>query len=56
MPRNRELITYDGELAPGPLNAITDVEGVAVGYYTLIEGEGAWQPGYGPFRTGVTII
>ena len=56
MPRIRELITYDGELTPRSLNAITGVEDVAVGYYSLIEGERAWQPGYGPFRTGVTVI
>jgi len=28
-----------GVLAPGPLNAITDVPGVMVGQVTLIEGE-----------------
>lgn len=41
---------------PGPLNAITDVAGVSVGYTTLIEGEGALQVGKGPLRTGVTAI
>ena len=46
-PRARDLgIPFDG--APGKYNAITDVDGVAVGYSTIIEGESA--------RTGVTII
>jgi L-aminopeptidase/D-esterase-like protein len=40
----------------GPLNAITDVAGVAVGHVTLIEGEGKLIPGKGPIRTGVTAI
>jgi D-aminopeptidase len=56
MPRVRELDVYESVLLPGPLNAITDVAGVAVGHYTLIEGEGEWRPGHGPFRTGVTLI
>lgn len=55
MPRIRELGIYDGRLPTGPLNAITDVAGVAVGHFTLIEGEGPWT-GHGPFRTGVTVI
>src|SRR5262245_30746919 len=38
-PRARDLgIPFDG--TPGPLNAITDVAGVEVGYKTLISGEG----------------
>lgn len=37
-----------GILPPGPLNAITDVAGVAVGHTTLIRG--------GDIRTGVTAI
>jgi len=44
-----------GVLPPGPLDAITDVAGVAVGHRTVIEGEGAWS-GDGPYRTGVTAI
>lgn len=61
MPRIRDLDLYDSVLPPGPHNAITDVPGVAVGHHTLISGEPnphdpAWQPGNGPFRTGVTII
>ena len=41
---------------PGPLNAITDVPGVQVGYTTLIEGDGPLRVGHGPVRTGVTAI
>ncbi|HUJ19946.1 MAG TPA: P1 family peptidase, partial [Bryobacteraceae bacterium] len=37
-----------GSLAPGPLDAITDVAGVAVGHSTLIRGSDV--------RTGVTAI
>jgi L-aminopeptidase/D-esterase-like protein len=54
-PRARDLgIPFPG--TPGPLNAITDVSGVEVGYATLVEGEGALQVGKGPVRTGVTAI
>jgi D-aminopeptidase len=54
-PRARNLgIPFPGR--PGPLNAITDVSGVEVGYTTLIEGEGALQVGKGPVRTGVTAV
>lgn len=56
MPRIRETGIYSSVLPPGRLNAITDVAGVAVGHYTLIQGEGEWRPGQGPFRTGVTVI
>ena len=42
-------IPFDG--APGRFNAITDVEGVTVGYSTLIEGTGEHA-----VRTGVTAI
>ncbi len=55
MPRIRELNIYQSQLPPGTHNAITDVAGVTVGHYTLIQGEGAWT-GNGPFRTGVTLI
>lgn len=41
---------------PGPLNAITDVAGLEVGFTTLIEGQGALAVGRGPVRTGVTAI
>ncbi len=47
-PRARELGIKPGVLPPGPLNAITDVAGVAVGQVTLVEGENV--------RTGVTAI
>lgn len=54
-PRGRELgIPFPGQT--GPLNAITDVAGVAVGHVTLIEGEGKLVPGKGPIRTGVTAL
>ena len=54
-PRARDLgIPFDG--APGPLNAITDVAGVEVGFTTLISGNGKLQVGTGPVRTGVTAI
>jgi D-aminopeptidase len=54
--RIRELGISIGELAPGPLNAITDVADVRVGHVTLIRGEGELRPGKGPVRTGVTAI
>lgn len=41
---------------PGPFNAITDVAGVAVGYSTIIRGDGPLVVGQGPVRTGVTAI
>jgi D-aminopeptidase len=54
-PRARDLgVPFDGK--PGPLNAITDVKGVAVGHTTLISGEGVSKVGVGPVRTGVTAI
>ncbi len=54
-PRARALgLNLDG--APGPLNAITDVAGVSVGYTTLISGDGPLILGHGPIRTGVTAI
>jgi D-aminopeptidase len=46
-PRARDLGISPGVGAPGPLNAITDVEGVRVGHVTLAEGN---------VRTGVTAI
>ena len=53
--RARDLgVPFEG--TPGPLNAITDVKGVEVGYRTLISGEGKLQVGVGPVRTGVTAI
>ncbi len=53
--RARDLdIPFDGD--PGPHNAITDIEGVEVGYSTLISGDGPLIVGSGPIRTGVTAI
>ncbi len=46
--RTRELGIKPGVLPTGELNAITDVEGVEVGHFTLIEGE--------DIRTGVTSV
>jgi len=46
--RARELGVVPGVHSPGPLNAITDVEGVRVGHTTLIEGD--------RIRTGVTAV
>lgn len=40
----------------GKYNAITDVEGVEVGYSTIITGSGKNKVGEGPVRTGVTAI
>ena len=54
-PRARDLgLDFQGET--GPDNAITDVSGVAVGFTTIVDGEGALTPGQGPVRTGVTAI
>ena len=47
-PRARELGVAPGVFPPGPLDAITDVLGVAVGHTTRIEGDRV--------RTGVTAI
>jgi L-aminopeptidase/D-esterase-like protein len=53
--RARDLgIPFDG--TPGPLNAITDVKGVEVGFTTLISGSGKLKVGEGPVRTGVTAV
>jgi D-aminopeptidase len=53
--RSRDLgVPFEG--TSGPLNSITDVNGVEVGYRTLISGEGKLQVGVGPVRTGVTAI
>ena len=55
IPRGRDLgIPFPGQT--GPLNAITDVAGVAVGHVTLIEGDGKLVPGKGLIRTGVTAV
>ena len=54
--RLRQLGIVTGVLTPARFNAITDVEGVAVGHTTIIAGEGPLVPGKGPVRTGVTAI
>jgi D-aminopeptidase len=54
--RARDLGIITGTYATGPLNAITDVEGVKVGHMTLMRGEGPLKPGEGPVRTGVTVV
>src|ERR1700693_4757094 len=54
-PRARDLgVPFEG--TTGPLNSITEVKGVEVGYRTLISGEGKLDVGKGPVRTGVTAI
>ena len=47
-PRARDIGIAPGAGTPGPLNAITDVQGVAVGHTTLKDGD--------RIRTGVTAI
>ena len=47
-PRARDLGLDIGTLPSGPLDAITDVDGIRVGSVTLIEGEDV--------RTGVTVV
>ncbi len=47
-PRARDLGIQPGIGSPGPLNAITDVEGVRVGHTTLVQGDAV--------RTGVTAV
>jgi D-aminopeptidase len=56
MTRYRDLGLTVGQLSPGPLNAITDVEAVRVGVTTLIQGDGPLRVGEGPVRTGVTAV
>lgn len=46
--RLRDWGIRPGFLSPGPLNAITDVKGVAVGHCTVMEGDS--------IRTGVTAV
>jgi D-aminopeptidase len=54
--RARALSIVIGSYATGPLNAITDVAGVTVGQTTRISGDGPLKPGFGPVRTGVTVV
>lgn len=54
-PRARDLgVPFTG--TTGQFNAITDVQGVEVGYSTIISGSGKNIVGKGPVRTGVTAI
>lgn len=54
-PRARDIgVPFVG--TTGPFNAITDVEGIEVGYSTIISGNGKNVVGKGPIRTGVTAI
>lgn len=48
MPRARDKGIVIGRFPAGPLNAITDVAGVAVGHVTLVEGD--------RIRTGATAV
>jgi L-aminopeptidase/D-esterase-like protein len=53
--RARDLgVPFEG--TAGPLDSITDVKGVEVGYRTLISGDGKLMVGAGPVRTGVTAV
>jgi D-aminopeptidase len=54
--RASELGIRIGDLSPGALDAITDVEGVRVGHSTIVRGEGPLVVGEGPVRTGVTVV
>jgi D-aminopeptidase len=54
-PRARDLGIVIGQLPAGPLDAITDVEGVLVGHAT-IRRDGPSEVGSGPVRTGVTVV
>lgn len=54
--RARDLGVSIGRLSTGPLNTITDVDGVEVGHATVKFGTPEDPPGTGPARTGVTAI
>jgi D-aminopeptidase len=54
--RARDLGITIGSYPTGPLNAITDVDGVLVGHATIVRGDGALKVGAGPVRTGVTAV
>lgn len=54
--RVREVGLTIGTLPIGSKNSITDVPGVMVGHSTIIKGEGKLKPGYGPIRTGITVV
>ena len=46
--RARDLGIVIGEMAPGPLNAITDVAGVRVGHATIVRARDPWWSAGGP--------
>ena len=54
--RARDIGLFAASGRTGPLNAIVDVPGVAVGHVTLIAGDGPLVVGEGPVRTGVTVV
>ncbi|HEV3408011.1 MAG TPA: P1 family peptidase [Gaiellaceae bacterium] len=54
--RARDLGISIGPYPTGAHNAITDVPGVRVGHFTLVEGDGPLVVGEGPVRTGVTVV
>jgi D-aminopeptidase len=55
-PRLRDLGLRVGRFEAGPLNAITDVAGVAVGHVTIWRDEPEPPAGRGLARTGVTAV
>ncbi len=55
-PAGAQSPVHTGRFPAGPNDGITDVPGVRVGQVTFVEGEGALNPGHGPFRTGATAI
>ena len=54
--RARDIGLFAASGRTGPLNAIVDVPGVAVGHVTRIAGDGPLVVGEGPVRTGVTVV
>lgn len=54
--RARDIGLFAASGRTGPLDAIVDVPGVAVGHVTRIAGEGPLVVGEGPVRTGVTVV